>query len=339
MSGRARVSRAAMMVSLGLLGVATSASAQDADDVDFLARRAADRCRRGEYERALELFRQALDHGRTARALGEMGACELRVARWTEAEAHLRDALEMGDDPWLRRHRAEAAGWLAEAQSHVGRLQLSGGVPGAEVRVGDRVAGTLPMAEPLIVTPGALQVEVRARGYRTWRRSLDVPGGAVTQEAVSLERDVPIEASTPASAAVVCAPGSVLRSGFCYAVEGGPSYRRGLRPWQVTSIVAGAVALIAGVTALGLGVDGASTESDYLQRCGGVGVPVSCVGDRADTQAALDDRAGVVNGLAVVAGLGVALAVTALVFDQAAPSGQPQQRRVAIGPGGLRVRW
>jgi hypothetical protein len=103
---------------------------------------------------------------------------------------------------------------------------------------------------------------------------------------------VPIEASTPASAAVVCAPGSVLRSGFCYAVEGGPSYRRGLRPWQVTSIVAGGVALIAGVTALGLGVDGASTESDYLQRCGGVGVPVSCVGDRADTQAALDDRAG-----------------------------------------------
>lgn len=154
---------------------------------------------------------------------GRWAPCELRVARWTEAEAHLRDALEMGDDPWLRRHRAEAAGWLAEAQSHVGRLQLSGGVPGAEVRVGDRVAGTLPMAEPLIVTPGALQIEVRAAGYRTWRRSLDVPGGAVTQEAVSLERDVPIEASTPASAAVVCAPGSVLRSGFCYAVEGGPS--------------------------------------------------------------------------------------------------------------------
>jgi len=46
----------------------------------------------------------------------------------------------------------------------------------------------------------------------------------------------------------------------------------------------------------------------------------------------------VVNGLAVVAGLGLALAVTAMVFDQAAPSAQ-QQRRVAVGPGGLRVRW
>jgi len=339
MSGRARVSRAAMMVSLGLLGVAPDAAAQDADDVDFLARRAADRCRRGEFERALELFRQALDHGRTARALGEMGACELRVARWTEAEAHLRDALEMGDDPWLRRHRAEAEGWLAEAQSHVGRLQLDGGVPGAEVRVGERAVGTLPMAEPLIVTPGAQQVEVRARGYRTWRRSLDVPGGTVTREAVRLERDLPVETSTPVAAPVVCAPGSVLRNGFCYAVEDGPSYRRGLRPWQITSIVAGSVALIAGATALGLGVDGASTESDYLQRCGGVGVPVSCVGERASTQAALDDRAAVVNGFAVVAGLGVALAVTALVFDQATSGSQRQQRQVAIGPGGLRVRW
>jgi hypothetical protein len=336
MSGRARVSRAAMMVSLGLLGVASRASGQDADDVDFLARRAAERCRRGEYERGLELFRQALDHGRTARALGEMGACELRVGRWTDAEAHLTDALAQGDDPWLRRHRAEAAGWLAEAQSHVGRLQLTGGVPGAEVRVGERVVGTLPMAGPLVVATGPSEVEVRAAGYRTWHRLLDVLGGVVTQEAVSLERDEVFAPSVTTAAPVVCGPGSVLRNGFCYAAEGSASYRRGLRPWQVTSLIAGSVALIAGVSALGLGVDGASTESAYLQRCGGAGVPASCVRDRADTQASLDDRAALVNGLAVVAGLGVALALTAVVFDRAAPR---TQQRVAIGPGGLRVRW
>ena len=46
--------------------------------------------------------------------------------------------------------------------------------------------------------------------------------------------------------------------------------------------------------------------------------------------------AALVNGLAVVAGLGVALALTAVVFDRSAPR-TPQ--RVAIGPGGLRVRW
>ncbi|MDB4931648.1 MAG: Dihydrolipoamide acetyltransferase, partial [Myxococcaceae bacterium] len=184
-----------MMVSVAALLRAASGHAQDADDVDFLARRAAERCRRGEYERALELFRQALDHGRTARALGEMGACELRVARWTDAEAHLRDALALPADPWLHRHGSEAAGWLAEAQSHVGRLLLTGGVAGAEVRIADAVVGTLPLAEPLVVTPGLLQVEVRAAGHRTWRRSFDVLGGAVTQEAVSLDRDLPVESA------------------------------------------------------------------------------------------------------------------------------------------------
>ncbi|MDO9017758.1 MAG: tetratricopeptide repeat protein [Deltaproteobacteria bacterium] len=324
-----------MMVSVALLGAASTCAAQDADDVNFLARRAAERCRRGEYERGLELFRQALDHGRTARALGEMGACELRVARWTDAETHLRDALALIDDPWLQRHRADAIAWLAEAQSHVARLHLIGGVPGAEVRVGERVVGTLPMAAPVLVTPGITQVEVRAAGHRTWRRALEVPGGGVTRETVSLERDVPSEASSAPPPAVVCGPGSVLRSGLCYATEESAASRRGVRPWQVVTWIGGGIALIAGAAALGLGAAGASEESGYLQRCGGVGVPLACVRDRADTQAALDDRAGVVNGLAATAVVGVALAVTAFMIDRAAP----RTRAVAFGPTGLRVQW
>ena len=335
MSGRARVSRAAMMVSLGLLGVATSASAQDADDVDFLARRAADRCRRGEYERGLELFRQALDHGRTARALGEMGACELRVARWVDAEAHLLAALAVADDPWLHRHRDEAVGWLAEAQSHVGRLQLIGGLPGAEVRVGERVIGALPMSGPLVVTPGLQQVEVRAPGHRTWRRTIEVPGATVTREMVSLEREVVLAPSAPVAAPAGCGPGSIMRRGLCYATDDSPASRRGVRGWQAAAWIGGGVALVAGVSALGLGAAGASVESGFLQRCGGVGVPEACSRDRAETQSALDDRAVLVNGLAVAAGIGLALGVTALVLDRTGP----RMQRVALAPGGLRVRW
>jgi hypothetical protein len=324
-----------MMLSVAALLRAASGRAQDADDVDFLARRAAERCRRGEYERALELFRQALDHGRTARALGEMGACELRVARWADAEAHLRDALALAEDPWLHRHRADAAGWLAEARSHVARLQLLGGPAGAEVRVADAVVATLPMAEPIVVTPGLVQIEVRAAGHRPWRRSVDVPGGGVTQEAVALERELPAASAAPAPGPVLCGAGAVMRGGMCYATDDGPSVRRGPRPWQVASWIGAGVAGVAGVTALVLGASGAGDESAYLQRCGGAAVPASCVRDRADTQAALDGRAGVVNGLAVAAGVGLALAVTALVVDRSGP----RVGRVAFGPSGLRVRW
>ncbi len=310
--------------------------AQDADDVDFLARRATDRCRRGEYERALDLFRQALDHGRTGRALGEMAACELRVARWADAEAHLREALALPDDNWVHRHRGDAVSWLAEAQSHVGRLMLTGGVPGVEVRVGGEVVTPWPMVEPMVLPPGMTLVEATAPGYRAWRRSLEVTGGNVVREVIGLEREALLEPSTAAVPTAACGRGLVLRGGLCYAPEGGSLSRRGVSGWQVAIGIGASVAAIAGGLALGLGVDGASTESDYLARCGGDAVAASCVRDRVDTQASLDARASLVNGLWVVTGVGAALAITALVVDRTSPSAA---RRVALGPTGLLVRW
>lgn len=333
---RARATHAAamMVVAVGL-GSATPAHAQDADDVDFLARRANDRCRRGEYERALDLFRQALDHGRTGRALGEMGSCELRVTRWSDAETHLREALALPDDEWVRRHRGDLVTWLAEAQSHVGRLMLTGAVPGAEVRVGDRAVTPWPMTEPMVLPPGPTPVEASAPGYRTWRRTLEVAGGNVTNEAISLEREAVMEPSAPVTHTVACGPGLVLRGGLCYSPEGGPMARRGVRGWQVAIGIGASIAVVAGALALGFGVDGASTESDYLSRCGGEAVAAGCVRDRADTQAELDARASLVNGLWAVTGVGAALAVTALIVDRASPG----NRRVAMGPSGLVVRW
>lgn len=337
---RARATLATTTATLALLAAAPRAAAQDADDVDFLARRAAERCRRGEFERGLDLFRQALDHGRTPRALGEMASCELRVARWADAEAHLREALGMPEEGWLHRHRAEALVWLQEAQSHVGRLLLTGGVPNAEVRVGDRVVTPWPMTEPMVLPPGPTSIEVTAPGYRAWRRSVEVaPGGAVTREVIGLEREAVIEPSAPVVASTTCGHGLVLRGGLCYAPEGSPVRRRGVTGWQVAIGIGASVAAVAGGLAVGFAVDGASTESGYLARCGGEAVAASCTRDRADTQATLDAQASLVNGMLVVAGLGAALAITALVVDRSEASSSASSRRVALSASGLAVRW
>ncbi len=334
---RARAASAMVMATVAMMAPST-VCAQESDDVDFLARRATERCRRGEFERALDLFRQALDHGRTGRALGEMASCELRVARWADAEAHLREALALPDDNWVHRHRGDAVTWLAEAQSHVGRLMLTGGAPGVEVRVGNQVVTPWPMVEPMVLPPGTTLVEATASGYRGWRRSVEVTGGNVAREEIVLERESVMEPSAPVAQTAACGRGLVLRGGLCYAPEGGLITRRGVSGWQVTIGIGASIAAIAGGLALGLGVDGASTESDYLARCGGEGVAASCVRERADTQAALDARASVVNGLWAVTGIGAALAVTALIVDRASSS-SASTRRVAAGPSGLVVRW
>lgn len=335
---RARVKHAAAVTATAMVAAmvgAGPAHAQDADDVDFLARRANDRCRRGEYERALDLFRQALDHGRTGRALGEMGSCELRVTRWADAEAHLREALALPDDEWVRRHRGDLVTWLAEAQSHVGRLMLTGGVPGLEVRVGDRAVTPWPMTEPMALPPGPTAVEASAPGYRTWRRTLEVTGGNTVSEVIGMEREPVMEPSAPATQSVACGAGLVLRGGLCYAPEGGPAARRGVSGWQVAIGIGASIAVVAGALAVGFGVDGASTESDYLLRCGGEAVSPGCVRDRVDTQSELDARASLVNGLVAVTAVGAALAVTALIVDRSAPA----RARVAASASGLVVRW
>ncbi len=315
------------------LGVAPAAHAQDAGDAVFLGRRAAERCRRGEYERGLDLYRQAVEHGAGAHELGGMALCELHVARWTTAEAHFVAALAQGDARWLTRHRASLEAGLSEARSHIARLLLTGGVDGAEVRVGDTPL-RLPMTEPLVLEPGTVVVEVRAPGHRAWRRSVDLRGGETTREAVSLEREVVFEVAPSAPPSVTCVPGFVLRAGQCWPT-GEAATRRGSPVWRSTGWAALSLAVLAGGVAIGLGVDGASTESAYLDRCGGAGAPASCIQDRTSTQASLDDRATLVNAFVAVAGVGAAVALTALLVDRSTSRG----RYVAVAPGGVRIAW
>ena len=179
-----------------------------------------------------------------------------------------------------------------------------------------------------------MAVEVRAQGYRTWRRSIDVAGGATTREAVALEPEVVIEAVPSAPPVSFCVPGFALRGGLCWPVGEGPSSPGG-RSWRVAGWVALGAAVVSGGAAIGLGLDGAATESAYLARCGGASVAPACAGDRALTQSALDDRASLVNGLWAAAGLSAAFAVTALLVD----GSTPRVRRVGFAPSGMRIAW
>ncbi len=202
------------------LSAAPAAWAQTDDEAaEYELRRAVERCRRGDYDRALASFRQALDRASTGRGLAEMGLCEQRAQRWVEAEDHLQRALA-STDPWVADHRGAVELGLNEVSARVGRLALIGGPEGAELRVNGRPSGTLPMAQPLRLASGRVRLEATLRGWRPWRRELDLAGGGTTHENVTMEREEPSAPGPAGSATVRCPPGLVARGGLCYAPEG-----------------------------------------------------------------------------------------------------------------------
>lgn len=320
------------LITLALALRARAAGAQH-HEADRMARDAAARCERGDADGALEDFRQALAVEATGRVVGERALCEHRAERWLDAEAHLRDALAMADDAWVRHHRALLDAAAAETRLHLGDLTLTCSVEGAEVRVNGQPVGRTPLTSALHLPSGVVRVEVRAAGYRAWQRAIDLPGGATAQENVGLERDVPVPSSTPAP--VVCPPGLVLRAGLCYAPEPTEEERSRVRPTQVMLWSGVAVAVVASGVALGVGLSGDATESEYLSRCSGPGVPASCARDHDDTQGALDAQAGIVNAMIAVAVVGAGVAVAGAVLDQRAA----RRARVALTGHGLRVSW
>src|SRR5436190_1826813 len=86
---------------------------------------------------ALEEFRCARLLAATPRALAQIALAEQALGRWADAEAHLAEALRATGDAWIATWHKHLDDSLAEVRRHLGRLQILGDPPGAEVRVDD----------------------------------------------------------------------------------------------------------------------------------------------------------------------------------------------------------
>jgi hypothetical protein len=106
------------------------------------------------------------------------------------------------DDSWIQHNKVLLDQALAEIQGHLGTVQLTGGVPGAEVFVNGVRAGTLPLAKPLRVAAGNVTLDVRAANYLPSARTVIVPRRGTVRETVILAAAAP----SPATAAPSPAP-------------------------------------------------------------------------------------------------------------------------------------
>ena len=152
--------------------------------------------RDGEDEKALEVFRQAERiQPSSVRVLLHLATAAQAAGHWVEADTYIRRVFEYRDDPYYRRYEADISTVEQLISSRVGRFQVVGSPPGAEVRLNGRVVGRLPMAEPQRLEAGNYQLEVISQGHYPLRRSQRVPGGVLTREVVELGPEMSSEES------------------------------------------------------------------------------------------------------------------------------------------------
>jgi hypothetical protein len=225
---------------ISLLGCVAVARADDAEQLlhDGVALR-----KQGQEAAALEQFRRSYELAPSAHALAQIALVEQALGRWLDAERDLGLALAPADDEWIARNRVLLEHAQAVIARHVGQLDLVGPA-GAELLIAGARVATLPLAEPLRVIAGPLDIEVRLAGYFSVFRRVEVAAQGLTREIVALA-----PAPTGAAPQLSATANSVALSPAHMQAPQVSAARRPLakRWWVWTLAGAGAAAIAAGV--------------------------------------------------------------------------------------------
>jgi hypothetical protein len=203
---------------------------------------------------ALAKFEAAYKLLKTPRAAAQWGLCLQAVARWSEADPLLSEALTSAADPWIKKNRGTLKDSLETVKSHVGRIEIVGDPAGAIVTIGGRRVGKLPLSGAVAVNEGSVDIELTADGYSPSVRTLMVAGASYQNVVLRLQK-IPAVPSTSVSAMPL--QDQSLTSSPTPA-EAAPDQSVFRSPWLWVGL---GVVVAAGITALALS---ASSGDNYL---------------------------------------------------------------------------
>jgi len=303
------------LASLVALGSGRAWAGPEESEADALITRGIELREHGKDDEALSVFKRALDKAPSPRARAQVGLAEQALGLWVAAEADIVAALVVQSDPWIARNRAPLEGALAVIRRHLGSLEVRGTPDGAEVVLDGVALGTLPAAAPFRVEAGRRTLELRAKGYHSTARTIEVPAGGVSRETMSL---VAIAPEPPSGGGTDGRGGGGGGGG-----DGDGGHTQRLLGWTLVG-TGGALVVTGGV---GLIVRKGIVD-DYNVQCPGLGAaqPPTCDSkiDAARTWLTISIVSFVAGGVFVVGGL--ALAATA-------PSGSRGRTTQLDGPG------
>ena len=320
--------RAFLVVIVVLIASASSVvPAWARESADQLIKKGLELRKRGDDLGALPLFDEAYRIAPTPRAAAQRAFCAQALGRWTQVEADLTEALKSPDDAWVKKNRAAIDESLRVAKTKVAVIEVVGDPPGSEVLVNGKAVGQLPLASPVRIEAGEIDVELRADGHRPATKTLRVDGGQYQRVVVRADADVPAPppAPTPTSATPAPAPNVSV-----YVTQTNPSGTVTSRPEPVSAARRAPkwVSWGLGAVSLGVGVYGIARYrgllDDFNADCafdqmGAIYAPTGSTRTMKSCETLRDDyRSARTIGIVGLAGAG-ALTITGLLFYIAEP--------------------
>ncbi len=179
-----RITARVLLLSLVIALHATAAHAQTADP-NALIERGLAALEHGRDQQAMDEFTRAWDLGRIPRARAMMAQAALALGRWVEAETYLNEALAATSDPWIQSRATDLASVRQEIESHLGSVEITSDVPGAEVWIGVNRVGITPLPHAIRAPAGSVTFEVRVTGRDPIRRTVALTAGGLVRETVT----------------------------------------------------------------------------------------------------------------------------------------------------------
>ncbi len=147
--------------------------------------------RRAQWAQALDELRRSIELHPTEVAQFDAAMCLKNLGRQHEAIEILEGLLARPEEGTSEERREAIRVELEELRARMGQLVVTTDVPGAEVRVDDRVVGQTPLAEPIFVLPGEHAIQATRAGLARAEERVHVDGGQIRAVRLDLRSPSP----------------------------------------------------------------------------------------------------------------------------------------------------
>jgi tetratricopeptide (TPR) repeat protein len=176
-----------LCIAAAALALASPAYAQTPDQIKQARQMAQDALtayQASEFDKAQSLFSQARAIYPSAQVIRMLGYSELALEHWVKAAEALEASLDAKVSPLSKDDKKEVQDQLNKALAHIGTLNVTSKVAGAQLTVDDGEALALPLDKPLRLREGAHKLTVTAHDRLDATADINIEPGKLLEQAL-----------------------------------------------------------------------------------------------------------------------------------------------------------